>query len=98
MWLLAGAAALCWLPFVGVTLSRDEAGLLMVGRQWGPGLSLYGDYWVDRPPLLVALFGAVSLMGEGAAARCMGAVAAAASVMAAAALGRAIAPRVPRPR
>ena len=59
--LLAGAAAVAWLPFLGVPLSRDEAGLLMVGGQWGPGLSLYGDYWVDRPPLLVALFGAISV-------------------------------------
>lgn len=96
VWLLAGAAALSWLPFLGVTLTRDEAGLLMVGSQWGPGRSLYGDYWVDRPPLLIALFGGVSLLGEGAAARLMGSVAAAASVFAAAALGRAIAPRVPR--
>lgn len=96
VWLLAGAAALSWLPFLGVTLTRDEAGLLMVGSQWGPGRSLYGDYWVDRPPLLIALFGGVSLLGEGTAARLMGSVAAAASVFAAAALGRAIAPRVPR--
>src|SRR4051794_31068145 len=28
----------------------------MLGRQWSPGTSLYGDYFVDRPPLLVALF------------------------------------------
>ena len=94
--LLAGAAAVAWLPFIGVPLSRDEAGLLMVGSQWGPGLSLYGDYWVDRPPLLVALFGAISVVGDDAAVRVLGAVAAAISVVAAAALGRALAPLVPR--
>lgn len=31
----------------------DEAGFLMVGAGWHDGSSLYGDYWVDRPPLLI---------------------------------------------
>jgi hypothetical protein len=92
VWLLATVAALCWLPFMGLSPSRDEAGLLMVGRQWGPGSSLYGNYWVDRPPLLIALFEGASVVGGAPAARLMGALAAVASVVAAAALGRAIAP------
>ena len=96
VWLLAGAAALGWLPFLGGTLSRDEAGLLMVGSQWGPGTSLYGDYWVDRPPLLVAMFGGVSILGDETAVRLLGSVAAAACVLVAAALGRALAPLVPK--
>jgi hypothetical protein len=33
----------------------DEAGYLMVGRGWHHGTSIYGDYWVDRPPLLLWL-------------------------------------------
>ena len=33
----------------------DEAGFLMVGKGWHDGTSLYGDYWVDRPPLLLWL-------------------------------------------
>ena len=33
----------------------DEAGFLMVGNDWHDGTSLYGDYWVDRPPLLLWL-------------------------------------------
>jgi hypothetical protein len=33
----------------------DEAGFLMVGAGWHDGRSLYGDYWVDRPPLLIWL-------------------------------------------
>ena len=31
----------------------DEGGFLMVGAGWHDGSSLYGDYWVDRPPLLI---------------------------------------------
>lgn len=31
----------------------DEAGFLMVGAGWHDGSTLYGDYWVDRPPLLL---------------------------------------------
>ena len=53
---LAAAAVLCWLPFLGRTPSPDEGGLLTVAGQWAPGSSLYGDYWVDRPPLLIGLF------------------------------------------
>jgi len=33
----------------------DEAGFLIVGNHWHDGSSLYGDYWVDRPPLLLWL-------------------------------------------
>ncbi len=66
-------------------LSPDEAGFLTVAGQWdGPGTSLYGQYWVDRPPLLVTLYriawdlgGAVPLrlLGIVAAAGCLAAVA-----------------------
>ncbi len=94
--LLAGAAAVCWLPFLGVTLTRDEAGLLMIGGQWSPGASLYGDYWVDRPPLLITLFAGISMLGDAPAVRLLGALAAAVSVAAAAGLGRALAPRDPK--
>ncbi len=53
---LAVLAGLVWLPFAGRSLSPDEGGLLMLGGQWSAGSSLYGDYFVDRPPLLIALF------------------------------------------
>src|SRR5207244_1601306 len=58
-WVGVMAVAVCvgWLPFAGRPLSPDEAGYLIVGGQWSPGSSLYGAYWVDRPPLLIALFG-----------------------------------------
>ncbi len=29
---------------------------MLVASQWTPGSSLYGDYWVDRPPLLIDFF------------------------------------------
>ncbi|MGH3386607.1 MAG: ArnT family glycosyltransferase, partial [Nocardioidaceae bacterium] len=41
-------------PFVRDPLDRDEAGYLLVARHWhGDGPHLYGDFWVDRPPLLI---------------------------------------------
>lgn len=38
----------------------------MVVGQWSPGTSLYGNYWVDRPPLLIGLFQLAYLGGGGA--------------------------------
>src|SRR6478735_9402577 len=57
VWLAAGAAVALRLPLLGAAPSPDEAGFLAVGAQWRPGgTSLYGDYWVDRPPLLITIF------------------------------------------
>ena len=39
------------------TPSSDEAGFLLVARAWSPSTeSLYGRYWVDRPPVLIAAY------------------------------------------
>ena len=39
------------------TPSSDEAGFLLVARSWEPNAdSLYGHYWVDRPPVLLAAY------------------------------------------
>lgn len=65
------------LPFLGVPAGQDEAGFLLVADQWGPGGSLYGDLWVDRPPLLVVLF---ELAGSTVGLRVLGCVAAGAVV------------------
>jgi 4-amino-4-deoxy-L-arabinose transferase-like glycosyltransferase len=43
-------------PFVRDPLGSDESGLLLVVRHFGPGPAPYGDYWVDRPPLLLGYF------------------------------------------
>lgn len=41
------------LLYLGEPAGRDEAGFLIVGQGWSHGDSLYGAYWVDRPPLLI---------------------------------------------
>ena len=56
MLLAALVAMAAWLPFLYRPLTADEGGFLMLAQQWEPGHSLYGDYWVDRPPLLLWLF------------------------------------------
>src|SRR3954447_16366457 len=59
---LAVVAGLCLavaasrLPTLSSPVSYDEGGFLPVGSQWSPGSSLYGRYWVDRPPLLIGVF------------------------------------------
>jgi hypothetical protein len=48
--------------YVVQPLRFDESGYLMVARQWhGEGPFLYGDYWVDRPPVLMLIFRVASL-------------------------------------
>jgi hypothetical protein len=56
-------AAAAWLPFVDVPLSPDESGFLLLAQHWSPGSSLYGSYWVDRPPLLLGLFSLAAHLG-----------------------------------
>jgi hypothetical protein len=56
--------AASWLPFLHTRLSSDESGFLLLARQLHHGTSLYGDYWVDRPPLLLWLFAAASHFGS----------------------------------
>jgi hypothetical protein len=59
----------------------DEGGFLLVAGQWhAGGSSLYGNYWVDRPPLLVGLFRLADLTGGLFALRVLGILAAAAAV------------------
>ncbi|HEU5037796.1 MAG TPA: hypothetical protein VFT70_12380 [Nocardioides sp.] len=88
----AAAAAAAWLPVLGRPLSNDEGGFLLVASQWGPGTSLYGDYWVDRPPLLIGLFQLADLGGGAIALRLLGMVAVVVSVLLAGELGRSLAP------
>jgi 4-amino-4-deoxy-L-arabinose transferase-like glycosyltransferase len=78
-------------PYLSVPLGRDEGGLAFIAQQWGRGDgSLYGSYWLDRPPLLVGLF-RVAVVGGDLGVRLLGALAAAALVTAIALLGRAVA-------
>jgi 4-amino-4-deoxy-L-arabinose transferase-like glycosyltransferase len=48
--------------YVPRPLRNDEGGYLLIARQWHTGGEfLYGDYFVDRPPLLLLLFRVASL-------------------------------------
>ncbi|HET8716363.1 MAG TPA: hypothetical protein VFM50_01325 [Nocardioidaceae bacterium] len=88
---VALAAAAAWAPALALGPSSDEGGLLLLASQWQPGTSLYGDYWVDRPPVLVMLFGLADALGGLTGLRGLGMVCVAASVLLAAALPAALA-------
>lgn len=51
--LVLTAMVMVRLLFLGAPVGRDEAGFLLVGSDWDHGSSLYGHFWVDRPPLLI---------------------------------------------
>ena len=70
--LVAVLTAAARLPFTALPLSSDEGGFLLVASQWSPGRSLYGNYWVDRPPLLIAFFGLADRLGGTVPLRILG--------------------------
>ncbi len=86
-----GAALLVRLPFLTALASPDEAGLLLVGAQWQPGQSLYGDYWVDRPPLLIGVAGFAGKTGGLLTLRLIGLAAVAVTIVACAGAARRLA-------
>jgi hypothetical protein len=58
------AAAVLRFPGLLKPLGSDEAGFTLVAREWDPQPgSLYGTYWVDRPPSLLALIRVSDLVG-----------------------------------
>jgi hypothetical protein len=78
-------------PFLGTTLGKDEGGVAFIARHWGSGHgSLYGSYWLDRPPLLIALY-KLAVLGGDVGVRLLGAAAALAIVAGVALLARAVA-------
>jgi hypothetical protein len=85
--LLAVAAAVVRLPFLTLPLSPDEGGYLLVASQWSPGSSTYGDFFVDRPPLLVGIFGVADDLGGTIPLRLLGLLVVVASVLVAGRLG-----------
>lgn len=97
-WVTGGAAALVVLlrlPTVWAPPGPDEAGYLTVASQWhAGGSSLYGNYWVDRPPLLLTIFQVASWVGGGLPAlRVIGCAAAVVTVVAVAVTVRQVAGR-----
>lgn len=89
-WVVVGAlvAVALRLPYVRTPLRSDEGGFLLVASQWHPGSSLYGNYWVDRPPLLIAFYGVADRLGGATALRLMGCVLVFTAVLLAHLLGR----------
>ncbi len=60
--LLCVGVVLVRATFVPRPLRNDEGGYLLIARQWHTGGEfLYGDYFVDRPPLLMLIFKVASL-------------------------------------
>ena len=73
---IAAVAVLPRIPFLASDPSLDEAGFLLVGQQWhSGGSSLYGSYWVDRPPLLITIFQVAARLGGLVPLRLIGCVA-----------------------
>ncbi|SDS86590.1 4-amino-4-deoxy-L-arabinose transferase [Nocardioides scoriae] len=89
------AVVLLRLPFLDRPLTPDESGFMTVGGQWlghGPAAdsSLYGRYWVDRPPLLVTVFGLADRLGGAVPLRLVGVLAAVVVVLAVARTSRVV--------
>lgn len=88
----AAAAFLLRLPGLTRPVRADEAGFLLVARAWEPMAdSVYGPYFVDRPPLLIAIFRVSDEIGGPLFIRVLGALACAALVVAAAWTARLVA-------
>lgn len=93
----AAAAALSRFPGLIHPPYPDEAGFLYVAQRWDPSAAdVFGPYFVDRSPLLIALFRLGDVLGGTPAIRVIAAAACALMVIAAAALAREVS-RVVRP-
>lgn len=56
VWIVATVTVLTRFPGLVWPLRPDEAGFLLVARGWDPQPdSMFGTYWVDRPPLIIAV-------------------------------------------
>jgi hypothetical protein len=78
-------------PGLFYPLGPDEAGVTLVARAWDPAsASLYGDYWLDRSPVLLALVKVSDLVGGPLFLRAVAAIGCAVLVLAAAATARAL--------
>ena len=93
-WALGGCILLALVlraPYLSMPLGRDEGGLAYMAQHWLDGHgSLYGPYWVDRPPLLFLLFKARGARRHQAGVRALGALSAVALVIGIALLARAV--------
>jgi hypothetical protein len=86
-----GLAVLLRAPFFGTPLGVDEGGLAFVAKHWvRHGSSVYGNQWLDRPPLLVLIVRLAVGAGGDAGVRVLGALAASALVVVVAVVARAL--------
>jgi hypothetical protein len=84
------AAALFRFPGLLYPLGSDESGYTLVARTWDPQPdSVYGRYWVDRPPTLIALIRLSDMIGGAYFIRVVAAVGCAVLVALSAATARA---------
>lgn len=89
---LALVAVLLRLASLGRPVGADEAGLTLLARAWAPSADqLYGPYFVDRPPLLLAAFRLGDALGGTTGTRVLTALACGAAVLLAAYAGRLVA-------
>ncbi|KQV72711.1 hypothetical protein ASC64_20410 [Nocardioides sp. Root122] len=89
VWIAAIAAFVARFPGLLWPLRPDEAGFLLVARSLHPEPdSLYGRYWVDRPPPVIWLVQATDWVGGAYTHRLVGALACALLVLASAAATR----------
>ena len=81
---LAALAVLLRFPSLLWPLMPDESGFTLVARHWSPTAdNMYGTYWVDRPPILIALFRVSDWLGGPYGPRAAGCLLAAAMAFAA---------------
>lgn len=77
-WLLGAllVALVLRVPWLGTPLGNDEGGVLYIADAWSAdGEFIYGDYFLDRPPALVAAFHLAGLTGGELAVRALGVLA-----------------------
>jgi hypothetical protein len=85
---LALIAVLLRFPSLLWPLMPDESGFTLVARNWHPTAdNLYGVYWVDRPPILIALFRVADWIGGPYGPRVAGCILAAGMAVAAYRIG-----------
>ena len=87
-WAVAALAIVGRLPFLTSSTSPDEGGYLLAGSQWHAGSSVYGSYWVARPPLLIAIDELAADLGGTLALRVIGVLVVVACVLLAAGICR----------
>lgn len=68
-------------PFLTWPLMPDEAGLLIIARNWHEGPFLYGDYFVGRGVVLMLVYALADALGGALALRLLGCLVAAGLVV-----------------